>query len=216
MSTRLVLKTPTWFQKLYAWLSDLFHSFTLDRILRELALIIQSVPLQTAFQQNMEPLLGVQSLVESRWSRNERGIARDTSDSTTAEIEEEKRWDAGIGQGGAFGNRNVEDKSWERTVFEWRGEDEHLDAKAAGIEEDVFPTPASQAMALKKAKSRKEARQPSTEKIVTTNKSTTTWRFVDVSSSGVPQEHQVLKDMEKRSKISTKRKQQQSRRRGLF
>ena len=164
----------------------------------------------------MEPLLGVQGLAESRWSRNERGVARDTSDSTAAELEEEKRYDAGIGQGGAFGNRNVEDKSWERTVFEWRGEDEHLDAKAAGIEEDVFSTPSSQAMALKKAKSRKEDRQPNVEKILPTSKPTTTLRFVDVSASGVPQEHQVLKDMEKRHKMMLKKKQQQNRRRGSF
>jgi len=164
----------------------------------------------------MEPLLGVQSLAESRWSRNERGVARDSGDSTTAELEEEKRWDAGIGQGGAFGNRNIEDRSWERTVFEWRGEDEHLDAKAAGIEEDVFSTPSSEATALKKARSRKETRQPNVETITRTDKQTTTWRFVDVSASGVPQEHQVLKDMEKRNKMSMKRKQQQSRRRGEF
>jgi hypothetical protein len=166
------------------------------------------VPLQTAFKDGMEPLLGCKDLVKLRWAR---GTGPD--EGSVAEMEEERRWNAGIGSGGAFGNRNKPLQGWEKTVFEWRGEDESFDAKAAGVSADLFPTPETERTALAKARPAKQTERLA--KIVQKNDSTS-WRFNDFTSAGVPQDMNVIRQMEKRERKREKRKLYKNKKRGVF
>lgn len=99
----------------------------------------QSLPLQQAFLEGMEPLLAVQTTVDPRTRQYSERIQREAAQtrrshpSTSAEKEEEQRWESGVGLGGAFGNRVKQGntKGIERSAWEWRGEDAVLKATAA-------------------------------------------------------------------------------------
>jgi hypothetical protein len=165
----------------------------------------------------MEPLLGSPSLVQARWSRDDGAARAGGNESVAAEADEERRWMAGIGEGGAFGNRNKEEEGMERTVFDWRGEDDLLDAKAAGLEESVFPTPDTEkAQRQARMKALKSQRGKLPELIIPTKAPTTTWRFVDVSRVGIPQHPQVVHAMEKRTKLTEKKAAQRRKKKGVF
>lgn len=165
----------------------------------------------------MEPLLGAQGLVQSRWGKNERGETRDINESVVAELDEEQRWDQGIGAGGSFGDRNKSDVGSERSVFEWRAEDDVLASRAAGVSEDFFLTPTTEAQAQKAAKrSAKAARQALPEKVIPGKVPTTSWRFVDVSAVGIRQEHQVLTEMKRRARSSEKNMRLRNKKKGIF
>lgn len=156
----------------------------------------------------MEPLLGCKDLVKLRWSR---GTGSD--ESTVAEMDEERRWKGGVGVGGSFSSRNQPAQSWEKTVFEWRGEDESSDAKVAGLSADLFPTPDSEKKVLAKAHSFLQKQRP--EKIVQKNDKTS-WSFTNYATTGVPQDVNVLRQMEKRDRRREKRKVFKDKKKGVF
>ncbi|WVQ63036.1 uncharacterized protein L199_001187 [Kwoniella botswanensis] len=95
----------------------------------------RSIPLQTAFQQGMEPLLGVQTPINPSTKEHDAARARqidlahDSHPSTSAERLEEQRWDSGVGQEGSFGSRTRENssKGVERTAWEFRDEERDLE-----------------------------------------------------------------------------------------
>jgi len=93
----------------------------------------------------MEPLLAVHTAIDPRTTKhNERiqrdfALARESHPSTGVEREEEQRFEAGVGRGGAFGDRDTQGKSEgiERSTFEWRDEEGVLasnEAKEAATE----------------------------------------------------------------------------------
>ncbi|WWC59921.1 mitochondrial 37S ribosomal protein mS45 [Kwoniella dejecticola CBS 10117] len=95
----------------------------------------RSIPLQTAFQKGMEPLLGVQIPINPSTKEHDAARARhidqahDSHPSTSAERLEEQRWDSGVGQEGAFGAKTRENASEgvERTAWEFRDEEQNLE-----------------------------------------------------------------------------------------
>jgi hypothetical protein len=102
-------------------------------------LTLQDLPLQHAFQSGMESLLGARSPINKKTmsidavlERTE-ATARDLHPSTGVERDEEQRWDANIGQGGAFGNRAAQGsrEGVERTVWEFRDEEMVLAERVA-------------------------------------------------------------------------------------
>jgi hypothetical protein len=167
----------------------------------------------------MEPLLGVMSGVDARTrqysekAQRDATLERETHPSTLVEREEEHRSDTGIGEGGAFAPRggyvNSPDSGLERTVWEFRDEDEvtklaadrpkpHVtgDEQAELAEEiahDPFPTPSTvkQASVLSHSTTNAKADQSIVGK----------FRFIDVSSSQPNvQPYQVYKRIKKRAK----------------
>ena len=165
----------------------------------------------------MEPLLAVRTMAQQRWERNERGVARDNDEATAAELEEEARWDAGTGEGGAFGDKNklLKNEGLERTVFEFRGEDDVLDAKKAGVSADeAFPTPAT-LKAKRHPVQKREGPKVYPERVVPINR-TKSFRFVDISSDGVEQTKQVQRAINKREKASARRKIYRKRTLGIY
>jgi hypothetical protein len=87
----------------------------------------------------MESLLGARSPINKKTmsidavlERTE-ATARDLHPSTGVERDEEQRWDANIGQGGAFGNRAAQGsrEGVERTVWEFRDEEMVLAERVA-------------------------------------------------------------------------------------
>lgn len=189
------------------------------------SLTTQSIPLQVAFQKGMEPLLGAEDLVQTRWGRNERGDSRDVNQATSAELDEELRWDRGIGAGGAFGERSgphgervaADTTTIERNVFEWRAEDDVLASRAAGVSADLFPTPDTEAAARKATRtSPKVAKRAPPEKIVPGRIPTTSWRFVDLSGVGVNQEDSVVTEMKRRARVAEKKQKYKNSRKGVY
>ncbi|WWC68931.1 mitochondrial 37S ribosomal protein mS45 [Kwoniella pini CBS 10737] len=95
----------------------------------------RSIPLQTAFLNGMEPLLGVQIPINPSTREHDAARARyidqahDSHPSTNAERLEEQRWDSGVGQEGSFGARTRENASEgvERTAWEFRNEEQNLE-----------------------------------------------------------------------------------------
>jgi hypothetical protein len=147
----------------------------------------------------MEPLLDVRSPIDPKTksihATLERVEASDrqTHPSSIAEKNEEERWDAGIGQGGAFGKplADRQREGLERAVWEFRaqesvveerrvvreatkGEDEGeavVAAEAAGLE-----TPNT----IKRAKTVTEESTEMPSQVVQASK--TAYRFIDTSS----------------------------------
>lgn len=82
----------------------------------------------------MEPLLGVRTPISPRTRQHDPALARELDlaheahPSTAAERLEEQRFDAGIGEEGAFGQRTRESTkpSIERTVWEFMDEESAL------------------------------------------------------------------------------------------
>ncbi|RXK35672.1 hypothetical protein M231_07045 [Tremella mesenterica] len=105
--------------------------------------IRQGMPLQYAFLQGMQPLLGVapafrsprraSSSVENEAAEREMIQLRHEDTTATLERDEESRFEAGIGGGGSFGDRVAQRgaEGLERTVWEFRGEDEVVEAMAS-------------------------------------------------------------------------------------
>ncbi|WWC87571.1 uncharacterized protein L201_002461 [Kwoniella dendrophila CBS 6074] len=95
----------------------------------------RSLPLQKAFLEGMEPLLGVQLPLNPSTKEHDSARARqidmahDAHPSTSAERLEEQRWDSGVGQEGSFGSRSRENASSgvERTAWEFRDEETDLE-----------------------------------------------------------------------------------------
>jgi hypothetical protein len=87
----------------------------------------------------MEGLLGVKSPVDPRTKIEDAARERDEATSRAAhpsggiERVEEDRWDAGIGSGGAFGDRATQagSEGIERTVWEFRDEETEMREKRA-------------------------------------------------------------------------------------
>lgn len=85
----------------------------------------------------MEPLLGTLPLRNPRTKTIEPGLEREelasriSHSSTGIERVEEERWDAGIGQGGAFADRvsTEREEGTERTVWEFRTEESEVEEK---------------------------------------------------------------------------------------
>jgi hypothetical protein len=79
----------------------------------------------------MEPLLGVRSPIGPRTKAIDVSLEREETTSrllhpsTSVELQEEERWDANIGEGGAFSDRVAQEKreGIERTVWEFRAEE---------------------------------------------------------------------------------------------
>jgi hypothetical protein len=100
----------------------------------------QNTPLQRAFLNGMEPLLGVQPLRNPQTQVIEPGLeraeaaSRGSHASTGIERVEEERWDAGIGAGGAFADRVATERAegLERTVWEFRTEESQVEEE--GVE----------------------------------------------------------------------------------
>ena len=98
----------------------------------------QSLPLQESFLAGMESLLAVESTSDPRSKQKqfseriqrEATQLRNSHRSTSVEKEEEQRWEAGVGSGGAFGDRVRQGKAEgiERSAWEWRDEDAILEA----------------------------------------------------------------------------------------
>ena len=100
---------------------------------------LQSMSLQQAFLEGMEPLLAVHTAIDPRTKQyseriqREAAQSRETHPSTNVEREEEQRYEAGVGSGGAFGDRLEQSKTEgiERSAWEWRDEDAVLGANEA-------------------------------------------------------------------------------------
>ncbi|ODO08411.1 hypothetical protein L198_00141 [Cryptococcus wingfieldii CBS 7118] len=107
------------------------------RKLKEIEIEFQrrSLPLQRAFLEGMEPLLGVRTPINPRTKKYDVAIARDidmayeSHPSVSAERLEEQRFESGVGQEGAFGDRSRESAQpgIERTAWEWRDEEKALE-----------------------------------------------------------------------------------------
>ncbi|WVF66740.1 hypothetical protein IAT40_001482 [Kwoniella sp. CBS 6097] len=95
----------------------------------------RSLPLQTAFLDSMEPLLGVESPINPNTKEHDAARARqidmahDSHPSTSAERLEEQRWESGVGQEGSFGSRDRSNISAgiEKTAWEFRDEEKALE-----------------------------------------------------------------------------------------
>lgn len=85
----------------------------------------------------MEPLLGIRSIRDSKSKSISDRLARDEASyrggamGTRIEKEEEDRFEAGIGEGGAFSSKMAEKQPIERTVWEFRSEEMMLAERAA-------------------------------------------------------------------------------------
>ena len=128
----------------HAWLSDTTFppsDLSLDGDMADK----QHLPLQQAFLKGMEGLLGVKSpldpMTKSADNARERDEAtqRAAHPSTGVERVEEDRWDAGIGQGGSFGDRasQATSEGIERTVWEFRDEETEMKEKRAMKEAEL-------------------------------------------------------------------------------
>ena len=92
--------------------------------------LAQDLPLQTAFQDGMEPLMDMKSPIDpttrqySERNAREESRARASDVSHQTELDEEVRFEAGEGAEGAFGEPLGDDefRRIERTVWEWRDE----------------------------------------------------------------------------------------------
>lgn len=85
----------------------------------------------------MEPLLGIRTLRDAKSKIISDRMARDEASQRGAtmgsrvEREEEERYEAGIGQGGAFSSETAELGSLERTVWEFRSEEMTMEERTA-------------------------------------------------------------------------------------
>jgi len=164
----------------------------------------------------MEPLLGTASGLDARTrqyserAQRDATMERETHPSTMVEREEEHRFEAGVGEGGAFAERSKHDSSREgieRPVWEYRNEDEVVRAKAGPtaadadtpeeladeIAHDPFPTPFTVNKAAQLAHGKEE--RSAAVRVVDG------FRFVDVSSDKpFYQNYFVHKRAQKRAK----------------
>lgn len=189
----------------------------------------------------MQPLLGVQSAIDPRTRQfserlqREEALSREVHPSSRAELEEEQRWDAGIGATGAFGDPTRKtNEGLQRTIFEWRDEDDTIaavqaeeDARSAAknaaqelaqsgdqtsaaeeaetiVDSEHFPTPRSGAAARPKKESALLASRQLPETVVKTSKQRV-YRFIDTSTAPSRQPYQVKKAADKRAKNSSNR-----------
>ncbi|KAL7424097.1 hypothetical protein Q5752_001682 [Cryptotrichosporon argae] len=103
----------------------------------------QSIPLQHAYQSNMETLLGALPLTTTNAANAERAkvaeaTARGAHPSTLAEQDEEARLDRGVGAGGAFGRPDAAHDGVELDVWEFREEGAAAEkAEAAAVASDA-------------------------------------------------------------------------------
>lgn len=87
----------------------------------------------------MEPLLAVHTAFDPRTKQyservqREAALIRESHPSSSVEREEEQRYEAGVGDSGAFGDRMMrgQTEGIERSAWEWRNEDAVLGASAA-------------------------------------------------------------------------------------
>lgn len=111
----------------------------------------------------MESLLNVRSPLDPKSKTADSGRERDEATSramhpsSAIELAEEDRWSAGIGRGGAFGNRStqVEQEGLELTAWEFRDEAAEVEEKKAAAKQartvNTAVTPAAVEMATAEA-----------------------------------------------------------------
>ncbi|ORY27683.1 eukaryotic mitochondrial regulator protein-domain-containing protein [Naematelia encephala] len=201
--------------------------------------IRQGLPLQRAFLEAMEPLLGnaASASIRNRYDQQLHVdiAARAEDPATIVELEEEHRFDAGIGDTGAFGDPALASKEGTQLpAFELRDEDlsaavrrqQQAESQAAEeaaangekveinqgewtAEQQAFPNPGYVKEKLDFAK--REERLRREEKVLPqttfTPSSGRTWRFVDVSSEKQKQAG-VVQRMEKKREKRREKKQQ--------
>ena len=153
----------------------------------------------------MDPLLGV-ARHDDRLAKDEVSQRLETA-STRTELEEEELWDAGLGRNGTFGQpiSTESRKEIPRVAFEWRAEDEVVDAEASKTSDVAFPTPTKAAR-----KMRKESHGVHPTSTWATGATQTSYRFIDVSARGIPQEAAVQKEMRHRKQASERNKKRRA------
>ena len=191
----------------------------------------------------MEPLLAVHTSTDPRTKQYSERIQREGAQlrgahpSTTVEREEELRFEAGLGAGGAFGDRNRHGKKEgvEKPAWEWRDEDAVIEGaetagdtktavKAVGAQgegakvveaEEAFPTPLTRQIhrevedALERV-TRKAGQNPSVP-TGTLGQTKSAYRFIDTSGRVVPQS----KDMGKADHARVRAKERKAKRRAV-
>ncbi|WVQ83511.1 hypothetical protein IAT38_005652 [Cryptococcus sp. DSM 104549] len=96
----------------------------------------RSIPLQRAFLDGMEPLLGVMTPLNPVTRKFDPVRARELDrmekhPSVAIEQVEEQRWESGIGEEGAFGTRSeAKQGGIEKTTWEWRDEEAVVEDRA--------------------------------------------------------------------------------------
>lgn len=163
--------------------------------------------MQKGFQNGMESLLGAISTGPNDLDRldpqevQERG----QSASMQAELDEERRYDAGNRKGGAFVTQEVHapGDGLERVAYEWRSEDEiKTGATAAG---EPFSTPATEKLARTRAALENKAKL-GVSHTLPANHPNTVFRFVDMSATGIKQDYFVEKSLKDRMKKGNARR----------
>ncbi|KAK8861297.1 hypothetical protein IAR55_002116 [Kwoniella newhampshirensis] len=117
----------------------------------------RSLPLQKAFLDGLEPLLGVQVPINPNTREHDASRARqidlahDSHPSTATERLEEQRWESGVGQEGAFGGRtrDAAKQGIEHTAWEFRDEETVLEDRRVlkAKEEEVKREPSHEGVA---------------------------------------------------------------------
>ena len=195
----------------------------------------------------MESLLGVETGFDPRSKQYVERIQREATQlrvshpSTSVEREEEQRWEAGVGGGGAFGDRVGQGKAEgiERSAWGWR--DEHAILEANRVMEAVKeaakqaaevsaksgdPVVGEGSRVLGEVAAAEEAfPTPLSAKIRATENPTRTasqqslpeqtsgtFRFIDTSSRGTLQTKQVQRAMQVRDTLKAKNAKRKARR----
>lgn len=121
----------------------------------------------------MESLLNVRSPLDPKSKTADSGRERDEATSramhpsSAIEMAEEDRWNAGIGRGGAFGNRStqVEQEGLELTAWEFRDEAAEVEEKKAAAKQTRSVTDAVKPAAVEIASAEAGSDTPEAHRI---------------------------------------------------